>query len=246
MHRAQLAYAGQAEESALVEKYSSLIDRVARRLVVRTGSHSMVDDLWSVGALALLDASRRFDPSREVRFESFAEYRIRGAMLDELRRMDHLPRRLRARTEKLSKTRQTLAQQLGRECTAEELAAALGVDLAELAEMELLQQPLLPLTSDLGTAADDPTPEERLARRETIERLSSVVGQLPERLQLLLTLYYVESCTYREIAPILEVSEARVCQLHSEALRQVRHAIELLAQGSSERAHNDVQSTQPR
>src|SRR5262249_2847094 len=98
MSRPERAYARVPDESsALIARHAPLIDRVARRVAARAGMPELADELWSAGAMGLLDAARRFAPGREVRFETFAEHRIRGAMLDELRRLDHLPRRLRAR-----------------------------------------------------------------------------------------------------------------------------------------------------
>src|SRR5512134_1528442 len=110
----------------LLARHAALLERCARRLAARTGGAVQPDDLWSAGALGLLEAARRFDAARDVRFETFAEHRIRGAMLDEMRRMDHLPRRLRAETERVDRERARLAQQLGREPGADELAEALG------------------------------------------------------------------------------------------------------------------------
>lgn len=104
MHRAIASYAngGAApvlDDTTVLEQYGSLVERTARRLVSRTGLRSAYDDLWSAGAIGLIEAGRRFDPSRGASFATFAEHRVRGAMLDELRRLDHLPRRLRNRTD---------------------------------------------------------------------------------------------------------------------------------------------------
>src|ERR1044071_2477256 len=125
MHRAPATYAAKSSDAdELIQRYGSLIDRVARRIVMRTGLGSAFDDLWSAGALGLLEAA-----GRGVTFETFVEHRIRGAMLDELRRMDHLPRRLRSRTDDVQKARQKLSGQLGREASVDELAAELKMDM---------------------------------------------------------------------------------------------------------------------
>src|SRR3569832_1115907 len=108
MHRALAPYSSASagnEAVVLFLRYSSVIDRIARRIVMRTGLQSAIDDLWLVGALGLMEASRRFDATRGVTFETFVEHRVRGAMLDELRRKDHLPRRLRSRTDDVQKAR---------------------------------------------------------------------------------------------------------------------------------------------
>ncbi len=211
-------------DSALVVKYTQLIDRCARRLARRSGSN-LADELWSAGALGLLDAARSFDPGKNVRFESFAEHRIRGAMLDEMRRMDHLPRRLRARTDLVAKARMRLGHRLGREPTSEELAAEAGIELDTLGELEILSRPHLSLAQSLPNASEEPPPDEQAARAQFQRALVAAVGRLPQRLQLLLSLHYVEGLTYREIGKVLQVSEPRVCQLHAEAVARMRQEL---------------------
>lgn len=222
MHRAEARYSLPTSDSELLRRYGVLIDRVGRRLAARVGLAHLADELWSVGALGLLEAARRFEPSRGVRFETFAEHRIRGAMLDELRKMDHLPRRLRADTERVEKGRAALARQLGREPTGEELAKHLGLAVDELAELEQLRQPLLPLVGALSVAAPDEGADMKVDRALVVQRLTRAIEQLNERLQTLLSLYYVEELTFKEIAGLLQVSEARVCQLHGEAVKRLR------------------------
>ncbi|MEW5738143.1 MAG: sigma-70 family RNA polymerase sigma factor [Myxococcota bacterium] len=228
MHRAEARYSLPTSDSELLRRYGVLIDRVGRRLAARLGLPHLAEELWSVGAMGLLEAARRFDSSRSVRFETFAEHRIRGAMLDEVRKMDHLPRRLRADTEKVEKGRTALGKQLGREPTGEELAAHLKLSVDELAELEQLRQPLLPLVGALAVPSGEESAEERVERGRVVQRLTQAISGLGERLQLLLSLYYVEELTFREIAGLLQVSEARVCQLHGDAVKRLR---ELLADG---------------
>ncbi len=230
MHRAIASYttrstAAPPDDETLLEQYAPLVDRMARRLVARTGLHSAFDDLWSVGALGLLEAGRRFDPSRGASFAAFAEHRVRGAMLDELRRLDHLPRRLRDRTDNVVKTRKKLAGDLGREPTVEEVAADMGVDLEEASDMSALLEPPLPLESILPTLAGVDATDATILRQEAMSRLSEAVGLLPDRLAMVLSLHYIEELTYREIAKMLDVSEPRVCQLHSEALGKLRELL---------------------
>jgi len=242
MHRGLATYAsGSTEADELIGKYASLIDRVARRMVIRTGLHSAFDDLWSAGALGLLEASRRFDASKGAAFETFVEHRIRGAMLDELRRMDHLPRRLRSRTDDLKRTRQKLTGVLGREPTPEELAEELNVDLDEVTGMEALLEPPVPLERvEQAASTGEPGIEERLARAQTVESLAKEIRTLPERLQMVLALHYIEGLTYREIAKILDVSEPRVCQLHGDGLKKLRAAM-----AQNERAETQSEEKPP-
>jgi RNA polymerase sigma factor for flagellar operon FliA len=231
MHRAEARYSLPSSDSELVRRYGGLIDRVARRLAARVGLSHLADELWSVGAMGLLEAARRFDSSRSVRFETFAEHRIRGAMLDELRKMDHLPRRLRADTEKVEKGRAALAKQLGREPATDELAQHLGLSVSELAELEQLRQPLLPLVGALSVVSAEESAEQRVDRALLLRRLTAAITKLSERLQLVLTLYYVEELNLREVAGVLQVSEARACQLHGEAVKRLRA---LLAEEATE------------
>jgi RNA polymerase sigma factor (sigma-70 family) len=157
-------------------------------------------------------------PGRGASFATFAEHRVRGAMLDELRRLDHLPRRLRNRTDDLVKTRKKLAGSLGREATVEEVATDLGVEVEEASDMAALLEPPLPLDSILPTLAGGEATDATVLRAEAVGRLTDAIEKLPERLRLVLSLHYIEDLTYREIAGILKVSEPRVCQLHSEAI----------------------------
>jgi RNA polymerase sigma factor for flagellar operon FliA len=224
MHRALASYAsaGTTEADELIMKYAPVIDRVARRIVLRTGLQSAFDDLWSAGALGLVEASRRFDAGRAVSFETFVEHRIRGAMLDELRRMDHLPRRLRSRTDDLQKARKKLQGQLGRDVSTEELAAEMKVDLEEVGGIEALLEPFVPLDRLAPTASEEGAIEDRLSRAQLVAQLEAGIRSLPPRLQTVLGLHYLEGLTYREIAKMLDVSEPRVCQLHSDGLRKLR------------------------
>ena len=224
MHRALASYAsaGNTEADELVLKYAPAIDRIARRIVSRTGLQSAFDDLWSAGALGLVEAARRFDAGRGVSFETFVEHRIRGAMLDELRRMDHLPRRLRSRTDDLQKARKKLQGQLGRDVSTEELAAEMKVDLEEVGGIEALLEPFVPLDRLAPTASEEGAIEDRLSRAQLVAKLEAGIRSLPPRLQTVLGLHYLEGLTYREIAKMLDVSEPRVCQLHSDGLRKLR------------------------
>jgi RNA polymerase sigma factor for flagellar operon FliA len=226
MLRAYARY-GQADpEAELLRKHAGLLDRCARRLAARSGHVVQADDLWSAGAMGLLEAARRFDPGQGARFETFAEHRIRGAMLDEMRRMDHLPRRLRADTDKVEVGRAKLSQALGRDPTADELAEALGAPVEDVAELLQLLQPAMPIEEETASSGHAPA-DELLDRAHRSTRLADAIAKLPERLQILLALYYEEELTYREIAKILGVSEPRVCQLHSDAAKRLR---ELLAE----------------
>ena len=238
IRRALATYAsstGDADE--LIQRYAPLIDRAARRIAARTGLRSAFDDLWSAGALGLLEAAPRFDAARGVTFESFVEPRIRGAMLDELRKMDHLPRRLRSRTDDVQKAKHKLAAQLGREATTEEVAQAMNLDLEELSSLEALLEPHVPLdkAAHALTSGEEHGEgvEDKIERAQLLRALAEGFKTLPERLQVVMGLHYVEGLTYREIAKMLDVSEPRVCQLHADGLKRLRASVPAFQPGAA-------------
>ncbi len=221
MSRAAAAYGTSDPSRELLARHGRLVDRRARRLAARTGHAVHPDDLWSAGAMGLLEAARRFDGAQGAKFETFAEHRIRGAMLDEMRRMDHLPRRLRADADRVERERGRLAQSLGREPSSDEIADALGVDHEDVAEVLQLLEPAMPILED-DAVSDAPAADQALASAALGRSVASAVAALPQRLQILLALYYDEGLTYREIAKVMSVSEPRVCQLHSDAMKRLR------------------------
>ncbi len=224
MHWALKSYSAstRSDEEALLVRHGPMLDRHARRLATRTGMLSYVDDFWSAGALGLIEASRRYDASTGFTFETFVEHRVRGAMLDELRRHDHLPRRLRKQTDDVVKSRRALESRLGRECTVEELSAATGLDPAELSELDQLAQPLVPFDLDLDPVDAAETTDQTVDSTRRRGRLVDALGTLSERLQLVMSLIYAEGLTYKEVAELLKVSEPRVCQLHKDAIGKLR------------------------
>ena len=153
MHRAHALYRQEADQEtgqeALIQLHAPLIDRMARRIAGRLGSFSVVDDLWSAGALGLLDAAKLFDESLGASFETFAQHRIRGAMLDELRRLDHLPRRLRAEAAGVARAREALSKELQRPATDDEVATRLGIEVTELCHIEGVTRPPSPLLPEM-------------------------------------------------------------------------------------------------
>ena len=238
IRRALATYASSTTDADdLIQRYAPLIDRAARRIAARTGLRSAFDDLWSAGALGLLEAAPRFDAARGVSFETFVEHRIRGAMLDELRKMDHLPRRLRSRTDDVQKVKQKLAAQLGREATTEEVAQAMNVDLEELSGLEALLEPHVPLDKAShalvsGEGHPEDGVEAKIERAQLAKALAEGFKLLPERLQVVMGLHYVEGLTYREIAKMLDVSEPRVCQLHADGLKRLRASVPAFQTGA--------------
>jgi RNA polymerase sigma factor for flagellar operon FliA len=226
MHRAMASYApaGDGSDAEVLKRHGSIVERSARRLALRAGNPSLYDDLWSAGAVGLIEAARRYEGDRGASFETFVEHRVRGAMLDELRRMDHLPRRLRNQTSDVAERRRQLETKLGREPLAEELAKDCGLTVEELAELETLAEPHVSLEW-IANGALEATAEEAIGRAQTQRALTGAIAGLPERLQMMLGLIYSEDLSYAEVAQLLEVSKPRICQLHADAVALLREAL---------------------
>ncbi len=209
------------------------IEKVARRLARRLPAHVEIDDLVSSGVIGLMEAADRFDPTRVDRFEAFAEFRIRGAMLDDLRSRDTLSRDMRRLSNELREATRKLESQLGRTPDQEELAAILGVEVDELyARQQKLSGSSVVGIDDAGPdflerTCDEssPDPFELTSHRETLGRLVEGIGRLPDKMQQVLSLYYIENLNLKEIGSVLGVTESRVCQIHGEATRRLRETL---------------------
>ena len=214
-------------------KFFPYIEKVARRLARRLPAHVEIDDLVSSGVIGLMEAAERFDPKRVDRFEAFAEFRIRGAMLDDLRSRDTLSRDMRRLSNELREATRKLESQLGRTPDQAEIAKTLGLDVDELyARQQKLSGSSVVGIDDAGPdflerTGDDtaPDPFEVTAHRETLARLIAGVDELPEKMQQVLSLYYVENLNLKEIGHVLGVTESRVCQIHGEATRRLRESL---------------------
>lgn len=216
--------------NALIAEHTAMARRIALRVARRTPDWVSSEDLVSAAMIGLAEAAERYDAERAEPFVGFAEKRIRGAVLDELRRGDILPRRVRAKARKLSRTLQSLEVRLGRRPEDEEIAAELGVSLEEyrqdleaLSEVSFVEMPASDKDDVAGfTAPSDQGPAAEVERSMLLEQVRAGIQRLPERDGQILSLYYVEEFTYAEIGRILGVSESRVCQLHSRALLRLK------------------------
>jgi len=223
----------------LVEKHYPQIRTVVMQMRHCLPACADLDELQSVGLTGLIAAVRRFDPSQTKTFDAYAAMRIRGAILDELRRLDWMPRSARQSARKLRKTVDGLEQTLGRMPTSEETREQLGLNRFDFDKLQLRTQPVrfLPLDKPVergnsGTGAldlheciaDETTPltPVRMENEEMLLALSSTLKMLPERPRQVIVLYYFHGRRLAEIAEVFKVTEARVCQIHSQALQLLR------------------------
>ncbi|WP_116366308.1 RNA polymerase sigma factor FliA [Parahaliea mediterranea] len=222
---------GKISQEALLEEYLPAVRRQALSLQVRLPAGVDLDDLIQAGTLGLLDALGRFDPNAGTAFLPFANARIRGAMIDELRSRDWLPRSVRRRARELDGVMHQLAQELGRPPQEREVAQALGISLQDYQQLlgDINNGFLLPYEEVVvedgepeDSAPQSRTPFGALLEGERRQQLTEAIDALPEREKLLMGLYYQEELNLKEIGAVLGVSESRVCQLHSQAISRLR------------------------
>ena len=222
----------------LVVHYCPLVRAVVQRTAVRLPAHVDVADLVQSGVFGLVEAIERYDPERSPRFESYAASRIRGAVLDELRAQDWVPRTVRLRARQAAHAREHLTGRLRRTATEREVADLLQVGSRELGAAvpnRVLSFELLREHADGGALdtvpGDAPDPAAAVQERETRRQLWQAVAQLGERDRLVVRLYYLERRTLADIGRMLGVTESRICQLHARLVGRLRGALEELAAG---------------
>jgi RNA polymerase sigma factor for flagellar operon FliA len=238
MNRADLsqsqskADAVRGDRERIIQEFTHVIRSMAHRLAFRLPAYLDAEDLVSVGIIGLMDAMEKYDPSREAKFKTYAEFRIRGAMLDEIRSMDWIPRSVHERITLLQRTYSELLNRHGRPPTDEEVAAELKMSLQELDEfLTRARGAIVVSLDDLGVQDQDghtilgmltdvsqPDPLASLVSGRERQVLCQAIQELAEKERLVLTLYYFEELTMKEIGQILKVTESRVCQIHSKAI----------------------------
>lgn len=211
----------------LAEHYLPLIKIVAGRLAISLPPHVEREDLLSSGFFGLLDAIDRYDLQRKNKFETYAGVRIRGAMIDHLRSKDWIPVTMRQKIRKYEQTVYQLETELGRSATDEELAEALEISVEELHVLvgQLNAATVIPLEEYLRADAPEAmesNPTENAEYRELQETLAKAIDRLPEKERTVVSLYYYEELTLKEISLILHLSEARISQLHTKAIFRMR------------------------
>ena len=222
----------------VIIRYSPMIKYVANRIAMRLPPHIEVDDLISVGVLGLMDAISKYDSSRGAKFKTYAEFRVRGAILDELRAMDWVPRSIRQKASSVDKVVQSLQVKLSRSPEDEEVAKEMGISLDQFHDT-LNETKSIPVFSleDLGIAKEsgeqqslldclagkaDADPQTQIRLIELKEIIAKAIDALPEKERLMVSLYYYEELTMKEIGAVLEITESRVSQIHSKAVYRLR------------------------
>jgi RNA polymerase sigma factor for flagellar operon FliA len=219
------------ERDHLILEHYPMVRRLAYRMVSRYPSCVEADDLITIGTLGLIDAVDRFEESRSISFSAYARIRVQGAILDELRKNDWVPRSVRNRAERIRNSKQHLTKELGRDPTLKELAGHLEVDEKRLATM-IQSSTLRTLVSmeegsddddavHQGLMSDAPTPMEISARQRVRELVKNALRELPGRERHIVDMYYFQDLTFKEIGQVLCVTESRVSQLHSRLKRRL-------------------------
>jgi len=234
-----------AERDALLMEHLPTVRYVARRIHERLPQHVDLDDLVSAGVVGLIDAFSKFDRNKKVQFKSYAQFRIRGAILDSLRTLDWSPRELRRKGRAVEEAIRAVTQRVGRAPLEQEIAREMGLSLADyqqlLGDLKGLEIGSLHIersedSGDEELAYVPGAPEEdplfRCLKGEMKQRLADAIDELPEKERMVLTLYYYEDLTMKEIGLTLGVVESRVSQIHSSAVARLRAALAGLHNGT--------------
>ncbi len=224
-----------SERNETFLKYVPLLKFIAGRFAMRLPPHIDINDIVNAGALGLIDAAEKFDESKGVKFKTYAEFRIKGAMLDSLRGMDWVPRSVRKSSTVLENTFTELEKRYNRPATDEEIAEELNVDLEEVYSMiaqasgiSLLSLEMISSSDDLRLKLIDCLTDENnnplsiLKMEEIKDLIAQNINDLPERERITVSLYYYNDLTMKEISEVMDITESRVSQLHTRAIMRLR------------------------
>ena len=236
-----------AERDQLIIRYAPWVKFIALRMAAKLPLHIQAEDLISAGIIGLIDALDKFNPAREVQFKTYAQIRIQGAMKDELRALDWASRSMRQKVKRLEHAYAILEQELGRPPSSEEVANSLGIEMDEFEEMlddvkgtslisleELGQGPASEDKTNLLEALltrEDQDPLEVLNLQDLKKALSLAIAELPEKERLVLSLYYFEELTMKEVGKVLHLTESRISQLHTQTVLRLRSKLKAYLAG---------------
>lgn len=223
----------------IIEKYIPLVKYIASRVILGKSKHIEFEDLVSYGIIGLIDAINKFDENKGMKFSSYASIRIKGAMIDELRKNSPISKGAMDKLNRYNTAIDNLQIKLMREPSSEEIACELNMSLSEVGEIEnyinylsivSLEELIYSEDDDMpliGTIEDEksPSPEKNLQDKEELKFLEKAIDNLNEKDRLVLSLYYYEGLTLKQIGAILQVSESRVCQLHTRAIVNLRKSL---------------------
>lgn len=223
-----------AVREKIILEYAPLVKLVAGRLSMYLGYNVEYDDLVGYGVFGLIDAIDKFDPNKDVKFETYASLRIRGSILDQIRKMDWIPRTVRQRQKQISSAIQDIEATTGKTATDEDVATALGISVEEYdswqSQMKVTNVVSLDdfveqgsdVADNRGLSSQMDRPEEHIEKEELKQMLAEALTLLTEKERTVIVLYYYEDMTLKEISNVLEVSESRVSQLHTKALTKMK------------------------
>lgn len=226
------------ERSQLINEFAPLIKYIASRIAMRLPPHIDINDLINAGVIGLIDAIEKFDANKQIKFKTYAEFRIRGAILDELRSMDWVPRSVRQKARKVEEAYSRLETAMGRPASDEEVAEEMGIDmdtfyrlLSDTASVSLLS------LDDLGEDDTEPSkrnlleyimqdekdwPSHRMGINEIRELVAETIKSLPDKERMVISLYYYDELTMKEIGHVLKFTESRVSQIHTKSILRLR------------------------
>lgn len=230
----------QARET-IIKEYLGLVKFITGRMAMNSPPQVEEDDLIGWGVLGLLDAVERFDLEQNVNFETYASVRIRGHIIDQIRSLDWAPRSLRQKARQMSQASARLRDELGREPTEAELASELEMTDDEVFQLKTEIHGAYVLSLDTAISSEDepgettlgqvtsdasaPSPEDSINRKEVEQQLAKVIEQLPTDERQVITLYYYEELTLKEIGEVLSLSESRICQIHRAVIRKLERRL---------------------
>jgi len=223
----------------IVLEHAPLIRYIVNRIAVRLPSHIDLDDLHNTGVIGLMDAIEKYDPDKNCKFKTYAEFRIKGAILDQLRSLDWVPRSVRQKSRRLERAYGEVEQRLGRSASDEEVADSLGLQIDKFHELmnQVRGISLVNLEeirggssegertgsfADIVEDAQSENPYAHLKLTEMKEIVGDTISTLPEKERVVISLYYYEDLNMKEIGTILGITESRVCQIHTKAVLRLR------------------------